>query len=168
MSKSCSQCGVELDAEEVRCPACLELNASRLTSAIDRYYDESTEVSQQGCATYRLRETFHEKVNLVFPRVEAVAREGRIATQSEVWGNNVDFWAMKHYLGAVSAIEHWDNRPLLSSVIINSDRGFPAEGYFELVRWLGISTDVMERTEPEKEAWWQEEVGKVHAYWGDD
>lgn len=165
MMTTCSHCGGALGEETIRCPDCFELNAPRLTTAINRYYDESMEVNSPDSDTHRKRETFHEKVKLVFPRVEAVARAGRIAKQSELWGDGVDSWAMKHYLGAVSSIEHWDGRPLLSSVIINAKRGFPADGYFGLVESLGISEGITERTESEKQSWWEDELADVHSVW---
>lgn len=165
MAIVCTNCGSELAEDEVRCEACFLLHDGRLQEAIDRYYDTSTTVSQSGEGTYRRRETFQEKVRLVFPRVEKVAREERTSTQKEIWGDGVDPWAMKHYLGAVSSIEHWDERPLLSSVIVNYDRGFPADGYFALVDRLGIEDGIAEWNPEEQEMWWENELADVHRVW---
>lgn len=43
---------------------------------------------------------------------------------------------MKYYLGAISAVEHRHNRPLLSRVIVNTERGYPSDGYFLLTERL--------------------------------
>lgn len=73
---------------------------------------------------------------------------------------------MKHYLGAVSAIEHWDGRPLLTSVIINERRGFPADGFFKLVERLnGLPDNITTCSETKKEDWWKAELADVHKCW---
>lgn len=166
MTSNCSSCGSKLSDENVRCENCLTAYGPRLTDAIDQYYDESTVVSVPGTDTYRERDTFQEKVRLLFPRVENLAAEGLYKNQSAVIGDGIDIWAMKHYLGAVSAIEHRDGRPLLSSVIINEERGFPADGYFQLVERLdGLPNVITSRSETEKKEWWREELAAVHECW---
>lgn len=166
MTVKCSSCGNDLYESDVRCANCLTAYELRLIEAIDRYYDESTVVSNPDCDTYRRREKFQEKVQLLFPRLETLAAEGLYKNQSAVIGDGLDFWAMKHYLGAVSAIEYWDGRPLLSSVIINERRGFPAEGYFRLVERLsGLPNDILTWTEEEKQEWWRAELAAVHEFW---
>lgn len=166
MTVKCSSCGNELSESDVRCASCLTAYKPRLIEAIDRYYDESSVVSNPDSDTYRKRETFQEKVLLLFPRLETLAAEGLYKNQSAVIGDGLDIWAMKHYLGAVSAIEHWDGRPLLTSVIINKRRGFPAKGYFQLVERLhGLPDDILTRTENDKQDWWREELADVHECW---
>lgn len=166
MTVNCSSCGNRLSDGKVRCTGCLTAYEPRLIEAIDRYYDESTVVSEPESDTYRRRETFQEKVRLLFPRLENLAADGLSRNQSAVIGDGIDIWALKHYLGAVSAVEHWDGRPLLTSVIINEERGFPADGYFQLVEHLnGLPNDIMGWSETEKEEWWKEELADVHECW---
>lgn len=145
---------------------CLTAYQPRLSEAIDRYYNKFPGVSQSTSDTYRRPETFQEKVQLLLPRLENLAAEGQYDNQTAVIGDGIDIWALKFYLGAASAVEHWDRRPLLSSVIINEKRGFPAGGYFRLVESLeGLPDDIVAWSETEKEEWWREELSDVHECW---
>lgn len=166
MTSNCSSCGNKLTEGNVRCDNCLRAYEPHLIEAINRYYDESTVVSNPDSETYRRRETFQEKVQLLLPRLEDLAAKGVYKNQSAVIGDGIDIWAMKHYLGAASAIEYWDGRPLLTSVIINESRGFPAEGYFRLVERLdGLPDDIMTWSESEKQEWWKGKLAEVHEHW---
>lgn len=166
MRTECRGCGRDVPATETRCTKCFTFVEPRLNSAIDRYYEDSSVVSDPAADTYRKKDTFREKVRLLFPRVEAFAAEGQTTTQSALYGDGIDIWAMKHYLGAVSAIEYWDNRPLLTSVVINSERGYPAEGYFRLVERLdGLPSDITDWSPENQQAWWDEQLAAVKECW---
>ncbi len=166
MAVQCQSCGNMLPRTGTRCTNCLAAYKPRLIESIDRYYDASQVVSDSNSDTYRKRETFREKVQLLFPRLMELAAAGIYRNQTVVIGDGVDIWALKHYLGAVSAIEYWDGRPLLTSIIINEERGFPADGYFRLVECLdGLPDTITTWTEAEKRDWWEEELADVHEYW---
>lgn len=166
MTVECESCGNKLPKRGTRCTNCLTAYNSRVIEAIDRYYDASSVVNNSNSDTYRKRETFREKVQLLFPRLIELAADGIYRNQSAVIGDGIDVWALKHYLGAVSAIEHWDGRPLLTSVIINEQRGFPADGYFQLIERLnGLPDSITTCSEAEKREWWREELADVHHCW---
>jgi len=161
----CPHCGVSIDATAIRCPDCLEFSKSHLTDAIDRYYD-TTGASDPDDGAYRRRDTFQNKVRLLFPRIEQVAKAGTTATYPDIWGDGIDLYAVKYYLGAISEVEYRDGRPLLSSVIVKAGRGYPADGYFDLVERLdGCPDDILEWSEAEKQAWWEEELAATHEFW---
>lgn len=166
MRTDCETCGRRLHHAATRCAGCFELVEPRLQSAIDRCYADSNVVSDSDRDTYRTPETFRAKVELLFPRIEEFAASQQSTTQTPLIGDGIDVWALKHYLGAVSAIEHWDGRPLLTSVVINGERGFPADGYFKLVERLdGLPNDITDWLPAKQEEWWQDELAAVYEYW---
>lgn len=163
---SCPHCGNRLGDGETPHSDWLTVLDTRLSDDIDHYW-ETSNVSDPDNGAYRSQSTFREKVKLLFPRVARVARNGDTATYADVWGDNVDPYALKYYLGAISTVEHRYDRPLLSSVIVNSELGYSSDGYYLLIERLdGLPDDINSGDETEKREWWREQLEAVHEFWG--
>jgi len=106
----------------------------------------------------------HEEL---YERLREVARQGELIyygviaplvglDMREEW----DRAEIGRILGAISTHEHEEGRPLLSAVVVHQVDGKPGKGFFALAAHLGVMAP-----DQDKEAFWQEEVRRVHDYW---
>ena len=63
-------------------------------------------------------------------------------------------------LGEVSEYEHSHNRPLLSAVVVKSDKKIPGKGFFTLARELGKLEEGMD-----ERSFWERELEEVYDTW---
>ena len=63
-------------------------------------------------------------------------------------------------LGEISEYEHLHNRPLLSAVVVRSDKKIPGEGFFTLARELGELEENMDEW-----TFWKREIKMVYDTW---
>jgi alkylated DNA nucleotide flippase Atl1 len=63
-------------------------------------------------------------------------------------------------LGEIGEYEHTHNRPLLSAVVVRSDKEKPGKGFFTLARELGeLEENIDEGT------FWKREIKRVYDTW---
>ena len=70
------------------------------------------------------------------------------------------FRGLNWALGHISWYEHDHGRPFLSALVVNAETRQPGEGFTDLARQRGI-------TIADPEAFWQEQVAAVVAFWAD-
>ena len=63
-------------------------------------------------------------------------------------------------LGEISEYEHLHSRPLLSAVVVRSDKKIPGEGFFTLARELGELEENMDEW-----TFWKREIKMVYDTW---
>jgi len=102
----------------------------------------------------------------IYERLKEVARVGQTITYGEIapmanlnMESQADRNEIGRILGAISAREHEESRPLLSAVVVLSGIGYPGKGFFTLAQKLGVydgSDDL---------AFFVRELRRVHEYW---
>lgn len=161
--KSCSQCGTTVESDQIRCSTCHAIFDTRFEQRVNICYG----IFSVPPETLK-RDTFIEKVRLLYPRLETVARNNQTRNYREISGNGIFSAWLKYLLGTIGMLEHEDNRPLLPSVIVNSANGTPGDGYYRLVERLdSLPDDISTWDTKTQRAWWDERLTEVYSYWGE-
>jgi hypothetical protein len=160
---TCDKCGEEIQ-EQVRCSRCLGFDEERFKRAVDRLYDhfevESSDAIPLGVKQYR------EKIRLLYPRVEERARARTTCYYNDIYGDGLFSAWLGRMLGTIGHIEEEDGRPALTSVVVDSDREFPDEGYFDMIEaFPNRPDDITSWSEAEKQDWWADELAGVYEFW---
>jgi hypothetical protein len=71
-----------------------------------------------------------------------------------------DHMARRQILGEIGEYEHSHNRPLLSAVVVRSDKEKPGKGFFTLARELGELQENMDEW-----TFWKRELKMVYDTW---
>jgi len=163
---TCSNCGEPLDGN-ARCNNCLTFDTETFHELLDTDY-RNTSISDPDDPKYVKKDTFREKVKLLYPRLERVAIKGNKATYEEV-SDGLGLFTRGHYLRAIGFVETHDCRPILPSIVVRSEDGtktFPKDGYFTMIRALELGPDDIEEwDENRQKQWWESKLEKVHAFW---
>lgn len=103
----------------------------------------------------------------LYDRLVRAAREGKLLTYGKVaplvhldMANPQDRKAIGELLGVISRQEHRSGRPMLSSIVVQSEGGRPGKGFFTLAAELRLFDQA-----DEEDAFWALEVGRTFEFW---
>lgn len=65
-------------------------------------------------------------------------------------------------LGQINVMEHDQNRPLLSAVVLSKETGVPGVGFWNISEQMGIDVG---GTDEERDRFWVKALGACYAYW---
>jgi len=163
---TCANCGEPLDGN-ARCDNCLTFDTETFHELLDRDYRD-TSISDPDDPKHVKKDTFHEKVKLLYPRLERLAINGDKATYEEV-SDDLGLFTRGYYLRAVAFVETHDGRPILPSIVVRREDGvktFPEDGYFTMIRALELGPDNIDEWDEERQKeWWAPKLEEVHSFW---
>jgi len=103
----------------------------------------------------------------IYERLIGIARKGTVTYYSDIApmvGLDMDLPPDRNKIGEllddINQREHADGRPLISAVVVQKDTLRPGQGFFKLSRGLGLFTG------SDRDAFYVQELRKVHDYWG--
>lgn len=99
---------------------------------------------------------------MVDEELKKIAKAGKTAYYSDIAplaGLAPDSKEFRIILTGISRDEHKAGRPLLSVVVVGTDKGIPGPGFFTLAKELGLMQG------EDQKAFFEEELKKVHEQW---
>jgi hypothetical protein len=103
---------------------------------------------------------------VIYEHLKKVASRRQTTTYGQIaplanldMSSEADRGEIGRILGEISEAEHKARRPMLSAVVVRSGDGTPGQGFFWLAKDLGIYDG------GDEEAFFAEELKKVHDYW---
>lgn len=102
----------------------------------------------------------------IYEELISVARNRTVTYYSEIApmvGLNMDLPPDRNRIGElldeINRHEHTNGRPLISAIVVQKDTLRPGQGFFKLSHVLGLFTG------NDKDAFYIQELRKVHDYW---